>query len=200
MVYGVHLDYHSVKVYYVTMPYPPQTNAEKIRITAFELLEKYGEDKVTIRGVAKCLGLSPNAIYRYYRGKDALLSELAGEGAGLLLQRLQEAIMSKNDQEALFALADGYLEFASEHQPLYELMMRAHKYTPEQETKFHELWNFVRGRVGLVIDDADEAAVAIWGFLHGMVGLEQADVFHEGKPRTGIHIGLEALFRGFNAH
>jgi hypothetical protein len=28
-----------------------------------------------------------------------------------------------------------------------------------------------RAIVGLVIVNADEAAVALWGFLHGMVGL-----------------------------
>ncbi len=179
------------------MPYPSQTNAKAIRVTAFELLETYGESKVTIRGVAKRLDLSPNAIYRYYRDKDALLAELASQGASLLLQRLQEAIVNKQDQEVLFALADSYVAFAFEHQSLYELMMRAHKYTPEQEMKFHELWGFVRGRVGLVVANADEAAVALWGFLHGMVGLDQADVFHEGKPRTGIHLGLKALFAGF---
>jgi AcrR family transcriptional regulator len=181
------------------MPYPSQTNAQEIRTTALELLEKYGEDRVTIRGVAKCLGLSPNAIYRYYKDKDALLSELASEGASVLLQRLRETILDQEDQEALLTLADTYVEFALNHQSLYELMMRAHEYTPEQEKKFHELWGFVRDRIGLVIENADEAAVALWGFLHGMVGLEQADVFHEGKPRTGIRPGLEALLAGFKA-
>jgi AcrR family transcriptional regulator len=186
-------------MYIVPMPYPSQTNAKEIHNTALELLEKYGEDKVTIRGVAKCLGLSPNAIYRYYKDKDALLSELASEGASVLLQRLREAILGKEDQEALFTLADNYVAFALNHQALYELMMRAHAYTPEQEKNFHELWDFVRERVGLVIVNADEAAVALWGFLHGMVGLEQADVFHKGKPRTGIYSGLEALLAGFKA-
>jgi AcrR family transcriptional regulator len=179
------------------MPYPSQTNAKEIRTTALELLEKYGEERVTIRGVAKCLGLSPNAIYRYYKDKDALLAELAGEGAGLLLQKLRETILNQEDQEALFMLADSYVAFALTHQPLYKLMMRAHQYTPEQEKKFHELWDFVRNCVGLVIANADEAAVALWGFLHGMVGLEQADVFHQGKPQTGIRPGLEAMLAGF---
>ncbi|MFX0202183.1 MAG: TetR/AcrR family transcriptional regulator, partial [Candidatus Hodarchaeota archaeon] len=181
------------------MPYPSQTNAKEIRTTALELLEKYGEDKVTIRGVAKSLGLSPNAIYRYYKDKDALLAELASEGARVLLQRLHEASFGKEDQEAIFSLADSYVEFALRHQSLYELMMRTHQYTPDQEKKFHELWDFVRSRVGLVIANADEAAVAFWGFLHGMIGLEQADVFHKGKPRTGVHTGLEALLAGFKA-
>jgi AcrR family transcriptional regulator len=181
------------------MPYPSRTDAKEICTTALELLEKHGKGGVTIRGVAKSLGLSPNAIYRYYRDKDALLSELASTGASLLLQRLHEASLGEEDQEALSALADCYVEFALEHQSLYELMMQAHEYTAEQEERFHELWDFFRERVSLVIADADEAAVALWGFLHGMVGLEQADVFHEGKPRTGIRTGLEALLVGFRA-
>lgn len=181
------------------MPYPSQTNAAQIRATAFEMLEQYGENKVTIRGVAKRLKLSPNAIYRYYRDKDALLSELASDGAVILLQWLQEATAGKQDRGALYCLADRYVAFALKHQFLYKLMMRSHSYTPEQEKKFQELWNFVRKRVGRVMANADEAAVAIWAFLHGMVGLEQADVFHENKPRTGIQTGLEALLTGLEA-
>jgi AcrR family transcriptional regulator len=179
------------------MPYPSQTNAKEIHCAALDLLEKYGEEKVTIRGVAKCLGLSPNAIYRYYKNRDALLAELASEGVNVLNNKIHEATSGMKDTEALFTLADCYVEFALKHQSLYKLIMRSHDYTPEQEKNFHILWSFVRERVGHVIGNTDEAAVALWAFLHGMIGLEQADVFHEGKPQTGIRPGMEALLAGF---
>lgn len=182
------------------MPYPSQTNATQIRSAALALLETHGEEEVTLRGVAKSLGISPNAIYHYYEDKDALLAELASEGANLLFQALQAAIQGRQGREALVMLAGRYVEFASQRQPLYKLMMRAHTYTPEQERNLHNLWDFVRGQVGQVIPNADEAAVALWAFLHGMVELEGANVFHEGKPRTGIQAGLAALFAGFQAH
>jgi len=181
------------------MPYPSQTDAQAIRTAALEILDRYGEEKVTVRGVAKTLGLSPNAIYRYYKDKGALLSELASEGASILLQKLQEAVKEMIDQDALFVLADSYVEFAINQQSLYSLMMRAHPFTPKQEKKFSDLWTFVRQCVGMEIENGDEAAVALWGYLHGMVGLEQANVFHEGKPRTGIKVGLEALLVGFRS-
>lgn len=179
------------------MPYPSQTSAEEIRGEALALLLDAGEKNVTVRGVAKRLGLSANALYGYYKDRDALLAELASEGAGQLLQHLKAATAGKEGEESVYALADAYVGYAFGQEALYRLMMSPHQYTAEQEKVFATLWLFVKGVVGTVTRHPDVAAVALWGFLHGMVGLEQAEVFHQGKPRTGIGPGLEALLSGF---
>ncbi len=182
------------------MPYPAQTDAEQIRNAALELLTASGEGGVTIRGVAKQLRLTPNALYRYYRDHDALLAELASMGAGQLLQQLEAAAKTKSGRESIYAIADAYLAFAVEHGALYRLLMRKHLFTPEQEQIFGALWVFVKNEVAVVSPPQAEAvAVSLWGFLHGMVGLEQADVFHEGKPNVGVRPGVEALLSGFNS-
>lgn len=181
------------------MPYPAQTDAEQIRNAALELLTAYGEDGVTIRGVAKQLGLTPNALYRYYHDHDALLAELASMGAGQLLQKLEAATKTKSGPDSIYALADAYLDFALTHGALYTLLMRKHPFTPQQAQVFSELWIFVRSEVAAVSPQAEVVAVSLWGFLHGMVGLEQADIFHEGKPNVGVRPGVEALLSGFSS-
>lgn len=181
------------------MPYPAQTNAEQIRNAALELLTTYGEDGVTIRGVAKQLELTPNALYRYYQDHDALLAELASMGAGQLLQKLKASTKAKSGRDSIYALADAYLDFALMHGALYRLLMRKHVFTPEQEQIFGALWAFVKNEVSVVSPQAEAVAVSLWGFLHGMVGLEQADIFHEGKPNVGVRPGVEALLSGFSS-
>ena len=180
------------------MPYPAQTDAEQIRNAALALLTTAGEDGVTVRGVAKHLGLSPNTLYRYYRDHDALLAELASMGASQLLQKLKAAAKTKSGQESIYAVADAYLDFALAHGALYRLLMRKHLFTPQQAQVFGALWVFVRSEVEVVSPKAEEVAVSLWGFLHGMVGLEQADIFHEGKPKVGVRPGVEALLLGFD--
>lgn len=179
------------------MPYPSQTSAEKIRTEALALLLGAGEKNVTVRGVAKRLGLSANALYGYYPDRDALLAELASEGARQLRRHLSAATVGKEGRERLYALADAYVGYALGHEAIYRLMMAPHHYTVEQEKVFADLWLFVKEVVATVAPQPEVVAVTLWGFLHGMVGLEQAAVFHVGKPRTGIRPGLEALLSGF---
>lgn len=179
------------------MPYPQQINLDQIRATALDLLETAGEEAVTIRGVARQLNVSPNALYRYTPNKDTLLAELAAEGASLMHTALKNAPIADNAQEELYLIANTYLFFTKNHPALYQLMMKPHTYSAEQEKYFIDLWEFIKNRVQLLIPNADEAAVAIWAYLHGMVELEKADVFHHGKPKTGIYSGLRALLYGY---
>lgn len=181
------------------MPYPAQTDAEQIRNAALALLTDAGEDSVTVRGVAKRLGLTPNALYRYYPDHDALLAELASVGAGQLLQTLEAAATTKGGRETIYAIADAYVAFALDHGPLYGLLMRKHRFTPEQAQVFGALWAYVKSQVEAVSPNAEAVAVSLWGFLHGMVGLEQADVFREDKPNVGVRPGVDALLSGFRS-
>ena len=179
------------------MPYPAQTDAQRIRNAALELLTAHGEGGVTVRGVAKRLGLTPNALYRYYRDHDALLAELASVGAARLLGQLREAVGERRGREAVYAVADAYVVFAAENGALYKLLMREHALTPEQQGVFGALWAFVKGQVAAVSPNPEAVAVSLWALLHGMVGLEQARVFRGDKPKVGVRPGVRALLAGF---
>lgn len=57
---------------------PPTSS--RIATAARRLLHREGADAVTMRRVARAVGLTPMAIYRHYRGRSALLNVLANEG------------------------------------------------------------------------------------------------------------------------
>jgi len=59
---------------------PPNTSREEILQVALVLLREGGESGLSIRRLAKHLGVAPSSIYNYFAGKDALLNAIAGYG------------------------------------------------------------------------------------------------------------------------
>ncbi|MFO0709841.1 MAG: TetR/AcrR family transcriptional regulator [Sandaracinus sp.] len=59
---------------------------------AVRVIEREGLDAFSLREVARRVGVSPNAAYRHFEDKDALLSAVAAHGLGVLSRRMREAI------------------------------------------------------------------------------------------------------------
>jgi len=59
---------------------PTNSSNRKIAIASRRLLDKEGTEAVTMRRVAKAVGITPMAIYRHYPDRAALLNSLADEG------------------------------------------------------------------------------------------------------------------------
>lgn len=100
---------------------PENHTAKKIITSGRRLLDAEGSDAVTMRRIAKAVGITPMAIYRHYPDREALLNALADEGfrelAACLVRR-----RSSGTEERLRRLADIFLEHALENPRLFELM------------------------------------------------------------------------------
>ncbi len=59
---------------------PPNTSRDEILDIALDLLREGGERSLSIRKLAKHLGIAPSSIYNYFANKDELLNALAGYG------------------------------------------------------------------------------------------------------------------------
>jgi AcrR family transcriptional regulator len=178
------------------MPYPAKTSAEQILAAAVELLEREGQAGLSIRGLAAELHLTPNALYRYYRSREALLAAVAVHGAAPLLNSLNAAAGDLN------ALAAEYMRFAFEHPALYDLYMTCDSLSAEHQGIYSQLWDLVVERLQpLAGPHSREAAITFWAYLHGLVGLERSGVYDtgEGKPRGTTDFGLGVLMAGLRA-
>ncbi len=178
------------------MPYPAKTNAGQILAAAVDLLERVGQAGLTLRALAAELHLTPNALYRYYPSREALLAAVAVYGARRLLECQQ---LVAGDGDHLTALAREYLRFASERPALYELYMTCDSLNAEQRQVYAQLWELVVARlVPLAGPRSPEAAMTLWAYLHGLVGLERSGVYDngEGKPRHTSEFGLRVLLAG----
>lgn len=177
------------------MPYPAKTNAEQILAAAVSLLEREGQAGLSLRALAAELRLTPNALYRYYSSRETLLAAVAVYGAEALLNSLQSAAPGDPAE-----LARRYLDFARGRPGLYDLFMTCDSLSAEQRQVYDRLWRLAVERLALLAGPQSErAAMTLWGYLHGMVGLARAGVYDDpasGKPRDTTDFGLEVLVAG----
>jgi AcrR family transcriptional regulator len=98
------------------------SSATKIASASRRILDKEGAEAVTMRRVARAVGLTPMAIYRHYRDRDALLNAVADEGFRELSERLTHAQTDGDFETRLMELGEIYFEHAIENPRLFELM------------------------------------------------------------------------------
>lgn len=115
-VYSVHF----FVVYTVDMA--KASTAERIAAAAGRLLDKEGADAVTMRRLAKAVGITPMALYRHFADREGLLNEMADAGFAELAARLEAVVPSGDPERRLVANLDCFLDFALEKPRLFELM------------------------------------------------------------------------------
>ncbi len=98
------------------------STAEKIAAAAGKLLDKEGADAVTMRRVAKAVGITPMAVYRHYADREGLLNALADTGFESLAKRLEATVLPADPERGLVANLDMFIDFALEKPRLFELM------------------------------------------------------------------------------
>ena len=96
--------------------------AEKIAAAAGKLLDREGAEAVTMRRVARAVGITPMALYRHFADRDGLLNALADGGFRELAARLGNKTIPARAEEHLMQVVDGFLDFALEKPRLFELM------------------------------------------------------------------------------
>lgn len=101
---------------------PSTPTARKIAIAARRLLDKKGTEAVTMRRVAKAVGITPMAVYRHYSDRAGLLNALADEGFEELAAQLAGKRFTGDMEERLSRMAEIYLEHALRNPRLFELM------------------------------------------------------------------------------
>jgi AcrR family transcriptional regulator len=95
---------------------------EKILAEATQMVTEDGADAVTIRSLARRLGLAPATIYSHFRSKNELLGQIALHGFEQLLCTTREATELADVRQAMAEGGRRYLDFALAHPTLYKLM------------------------------------------------------------------------------
>lgn len=183
------------------MAYPSKTDRATILAAAVEQLDREGLRGLSLRALAASLELAPTALYRYFADRSALESALADEVSRLLHAAMQRAVRKGTPEQAIRGIARAYLGFARKQPNLYELLLLPCDTVDDDSTSHHALWLFVVEHVTALTGPrhANEAAVALWAFLHGTAQLEAANVFGSEKPTTSIDFGLNAWLAAASA-
>ena len=152
---------------------------------AQKLFLEQGFEKTSIRNIAEEIEYSAGTIYLYFKDKNEILFALHVEAFSVLMQAMQEGIMSKTDPfDKLIALGKYYLKYAFENPELYDLMfvMTAPMETLEcreeiwcdGERAFSVLKFLVEEcmKAGYFANaDPEIFSVMVWSLVHGLATL-----------------------------
>ena len=90
---------------------------------ALEQLKQVGPDKVSLRALAREIGVSQTAPYRHFSDKNALLAALAAQGYHQLTHQTKIATVDCQDAaEKMVRSGLAYILFARQNPELYKLM------------------------------------------------------------------------------
>lgn len=184
------------------MSYPSKISREAILDCALAFIEAHGQAELSMRTLASQLGVTPNALYRYFASKADLESAMADEGSKLLLADLEAATLGQMPPEAIRAVARAYIRFARRFPELYAIKMRLCGGEQHKPASHDAIWQFVTNLAGGLPTPwhPKELAMSLWAFLHGMVELDRANLLEGQAPETAIEVGLDVMLAGLLAH
>lgn len=168
---------------------------ERVLETALELLEQHGIEALTLRAVARALGVDPMAIYHYVPDKTALL-----EGAAALAYaRLPERAGSSGSwQQRLESLAVAYLELVGRSGELLRYLTAGNPGTADAVQRFEARFRTAVASLALPPRHYRAAHDAYVDFLHGFsLGIPHGRITPALRRRLRAELGV--LFAGMRA-
>jgi AcrR family transcriptional regulator len=142
---------------------------------ALELLEEGGSAEVSLRAVARRVGVAASAPYRHYADRDALLSAVAAVGYRELAELLAAAHPAPSTPDDLAAVAVVYVQFALRRPALFRVMFGepCDRDSAERIAATEAISAYVAAIVRQAFPgaDPDALATAVWALVHGLAFL-----------------------------
>ncbi len=151
-----------------------------------KLLEKRDFEALSLREVARNLGVSATAVYRHFPAKEDLLRALAGQGLTMLAEQQQWAAAKAKGLAAFNETGRAYVRFALANPNLFRLIfihtpgrLRPEVDSPEGSPA-RLLRNYMASTLGprATRQQVFVAALRAWSLVHGLSMLildEQVD-------------------------
>ncbi|HEY8564207.1 MAG TPA: TetR/AcrR family transcriptional regulator [Beijerinckiaceae bacterium] len=159
----------------------------------------------TLVEAARLVGVSPAALYRHFRGREALVEEVAFRGYGQLAERLAKALRGSGTPiERFTRMGEAYLAFAEEEPGYYAAMFAERGPEPDilgprqdgpaTGSAFDLLVEALKSTFpdGFGAVDPRFLALEVWALSHGIATLSAARQLPRGPGMPDKHELLRA--------
>lgn len=157
----------------------------------------------TLVDAAKLVGVTPAALYRHFRGREALVAEVAFRGYDQLAERLGRALAGAGTPlERFTRMGEAYLDFADKEPGYYAAMFAAR---PDEAPDPPSPWGKRRTAFDLLVAALDRTfpdgfgpvdprfiALEVWALSHGIATLAAAGHMPKGPGLPNKHELLRA--------
>jgi AcrR family transcriptional regulator len=152
---------------------------------ACDHLRRENAESLSLRALARGIGVSQTAPYRHFDSKNALFAGIATWGFQILGGQMQASLADQTSpMESFLTLGRCYLDFSREHAEKYQLffdssLVEFGEYPKLQEASgvcFDHLLDVIRlGQQDRLFIEREEEEIAaiVWAGLHGMASLLQ---------------------------
>lgn len=171
-------------------------NRENIMQCALNLFSDKGYDSVGVQEIVTAAGITKPTLYYYFKSKHGLLEALIQERGELLMVQLTQAAGRAGDiAEKLLQLAYAYVQFSTENEKFFMLMLCL-MYYPRQNEAHQAIAPLIHQQYGLITDTFKGEAKQLGNmngrqeqFAMGFIGTLDSYItvqYERGKSREEI--------------
>lgn len=179
---------------------------ERLCDVAEQLFISHGPEGVTMRQLAKALGVSSMTPYRYFADKDAILAAVRRRAFIRFADTMEAA--AARDEAAQQPPGSAYLDFARANPSAYRMMFDVYQPNYQAYPELIEAMERARATMALALRrrsgsafpptmDANKIAHVFWSALHGAVMLELAGLL---RPPLDARQLVEPTLKALAAH
>ena len=186
---------------------------ENIAGVTLQTLEREGSAAVSMRRVARAVGITPMAIYNHFPDREALLKTVTDAEFQKLLDFFEARQKGKSLKQRLIYLMDGYLDYALARPRIFDYVFSkpradARRFPKDFRARRSPTLNPIADTVAKAMhagllrkDDVWEVALEFWAHAHGYITLYRAGRFalSDHQFRLLLRRSLKRLLRGLAA-
>lgn len=176
---------------------------------ALRIVETSGFEKLSLREVARRLGVSHQAPYRHFPSRDHILAEIVSRAYSAFASHLEKRRQTGDPDEDLCEMGRAYLSYAKKHSLQYQLMFSTPlpdpKKHPNMMAKAQQTFSLLHENVSALhallqgsaqVRRSEFDALFIWFTLHGLCSLMQSRVADQlALPPKTVNALHDELFK-----
>jgi len=195
-----------------TRPYHHGNLVEALLSATVEIIEKQGVERLSVRELAKRVGVSPGAPFQHFASKEALLTAVAEQAMTRLTEAALEAeaaVVGDDRLSRVEAIGQGYLKWALANPTHFEVISSRKLIDFQSSSSLRAQNEAIRERMYKLLSEAqarkelardleiDSVVLSCRAFVYGLARMAVDGHFPEWHPAEEPAIATKRALRAF---